>query len=220
MIKHTFFDWNGTLLADTAPIIEGVKKELEVYGHPPITIRQYRDNYDVPIVDFLVKIGVKREVIEEKGAEAAKVFYDVYEPRVVKAHTRKGVRQALEDLGHKNISRAIVSNHPLNNLNLQLIRLKLDSQFEIVLAKSGELEDVLYEGKQQMLLRYLTEKQIPLTEVAIVGDTVEEVRIGRNLGIKSVVIAGGHNSTKRLREAKPDALIDRFDELVAAIETV
>jgi phosphoglycolate phosphatase-like HAD superfamily hydrolase len=218
MIKHAFFDWNGTLIADTAPIVEGVKKELEVYGHPAITVRQYRENYDVPISDFLVKIGVKREVIEEKGLEAAKVFYAYYEPRVAKAHTRKGVRQALDALGRKDIRRAILSNHTLEGINLQLARLKLDHLFEAVLANGGQLDNVLYEGKEQKLLKYLTKNQIPELEVAIIGDTVEEVRISRNLGLKSVIIAGGHNSTKRLKEAKPDALIDRFDQLLDALE--
>lgn len=46
-----------------------------------------------------------------------------------------------------------------------------------------------------------------------IGDTREEVEIGKELGFKTVALTGGNNSTKILRSAKPDFLIHSLVEL-------
>ena len=49
----------------------------------------------------------------------------------------------------------------------------------------------------------------------IVGDTEEEIEIGRELGLVTIAITDGMCSTSRLRSMKPDFLIDTLAPIPA-----
>lgn len=51
----------------------------------------------------------------------------------------------------------------------------------------------------------------------IIGDSPEEVEIGKDVGIKTVAITGGYYSTSRLRKSKPDFLINNLIELIRIV---
>jgi len=55
-------------------------------------------------------------------------------------------------------------------------------------------------------------------DIIIVGDSLEEIEIGKNLGIKTVAITNGYVSTARLKAAKPDFLINTLTELIDIVE--
>lgn len=217
MIKLAVFDWNGTLIADTQPIVEGVNKELEVLGRSPITVDIYRKYYDVPIANFLENIGVDPNVIKEKSKEASEAFHAYYEPRVARVRTRVGAREALGHLARKKIDMVILSNHTMEGIYLQLERLKLTHYFDTVLA-NDEKGAEYFSGKLHRLQAHMQSHNIAPSEVIIIGDTVEEVRIARDLGIRVACITGGYNSTQRLKQAKPDSIIHKLTDLPPALE--
>jgi phosphoglycolate phosphatase-like HAD superfamily hydrolase len=217
MIKLAVFDWNGTILADTQAVVEGVNKELEVVGHPPITVGIYRNYYDVPIVNFYKEIGIDPAVLKAKSVEVAEAFHTFYEPRVARARTRSGARKMFDTLADRGIKKVILSNHTMEGIYLQLERLKLTHYFESVLANDNK-GAAYFKGKRDRLHIYLEQHKIEPSKVAIIGDTIEEVRIARDLGAKTVCITGGHNSTSRLKQAEPDAIIHKLVDLPAALE--
>lgn len=217
MIKLVVFDWNGTLLADTQAIVEGVARELKALGRPPITIQKYREHYDVPIMKFYKNLGIDEAEMRAKSAEVSAAFHSYYEARVAHARTRTGTRQLLTEIARRKTSQVILSNHTMEGIYLQLERLKLTSYFDAVLA--NENTQIAYStGKEGRLKNYIQQHSIPPAQVAIVGDTVEEIRIGQNLELKTIAITGGHNSTKRLKAAKPDVLVHSLHEIIQKLE--
>ena len=54
-------------------------------------------------------------------------------------------------------------------------------------------------------------------QTIIVGDSPEETRIARSLGLISVAITGGFVSEQRLCAAQPDFLIHSFSEMPAIL---
>ncbi|HSX24075.1 MAG TPA: HAD family hydrolase [Candidatus Saccharimonadales bacterium] len=217
MIKLVVFDWNGTLLADARGIVEGVNIELGVLGKPPITLKYYRDNYDVPLVHFFEKLGIKPEEFKAKSSQVAAAFHPFYEARVAHARTRRGAKELLDALRHRGIINILLSNHTMEGIYLQLERLNLSHHFEAVLANDG-FGKSHFSGKQHRLEEYMKSHGISAHETAIVGDTIEEIRIGKNLGIKTIALTGGYNSTRRLKEAKPDVLIHKLRDIIKALE--
>ncbi|MEK7594052.1 MAG: HAD hydrolase-like protein [Patescibacteria group bacterium] len=217
MMKLAVFDWNGTLLADTLAVLDGVNHELAFINHPPITMRQYREFYDTPLIKFMEKIGVDKELFEAKGMGMARAFHAYYEPRASKLRTRAGVRQTLDTLLEADVRCIILSNHTLEGVYLQLERLKLSKYFSEVLANEAQGMNH-YQGKQERLQQYMADTNFKASQAVIIGDTDEEVRIGRNLGLKTVSITGGHNSTRRLKQAKPDVLVSRVPDIVGNIK--
>ncbi len=217
MIKLVIFDWNGTLLADTGPVVEGTNKELQVLGLPPITVRDYQRLFEVPMAKFYKHFGVSKELFREKSTEMAKAFHSFYEPRVARARTRSGARTTLKSLDTKGYSKIILSNHTVEGIYFQLERLKLSTYFDSILA-NDVLDGAHFKGKQHRLEEYIKSNGINPSSAIIVGDTIEEIQIGKSMGLKTVSITGGYNSTKRLKAAKPDVLVHSLHEIIQIIE--
>lgn len=220
MIKLVVFDWNGTLFDDTKIVLEAVNaSEVKVLGIPPINLKRYRDTYDVPLHRFYENLGVSRETFDAKSAEIAAKFHPIYEPLAAHARTRPGTKKTLQKLQKQGISCVILSNHTVEGIYLQLSRLKLVDLFDAVLANGGT-EEMHHTSKQHRLEVYLKENAITPAETIIVGDTVEEIRIGHNLGLRAISITGGNNSERRLRDAQPTAIIHTVTELIDLMEVL
>lgn len=218
MIKLVVYDWNGTLLADLAAIVEGINKELEIFGASTISPVQYRRLYEVPINNFFKKLGVSDETIRRKSHEAVQAFHAYYEPRVAKARTRSGTREVLGKLHSLGITQILLSNHVVEAIYLQLQRLHLNEYIEAVLA-NDKPGDSHVKGKKDRLVEYLKESHVSADEAMIVGDTVEETKIGKELGMVTVAISGGYKSIDRLKREKPDHLIHKVSDLFAKVRT-
>jgi phosphoglycolate phosphatase-like HAD superfamily hydrolase len=217
MIKLAVFDWNGTLLADTQAVVEGANKEFAVVNIPPITITQFREHYKVPLTDYYQKLGITSEMHRANSAEMAKAFHSYYEPRVARARTRAGTKDTLAQLKKDKISCVILSNHTMEGVYLQLERLKLTKYFDAVLANEV-IGGAHFKGKKDRLVEYLKTHNVNAGHTVIVGDTEEEVNIGRELGLHTSAITGGHSSTARLKAVKPEFLIHNIKELLRIIK--
>lgn len=217
MIKVAVFDWNGTLIADFSAIHASCNAMLGVYGHRALLASEYRDVYTIPFGRTLEKLGITEALIKEKGAEATSLFHDSYEPRAVKARTRMGARAMLVALKQKGVTCVVLSNHTAESISLNLKRLKLADYFDAVLANET-IGMAINTGKQHRLEDYLAKKQIHPSQVLIVGDTIEEIHIGRNLGLKTAAITGGYHSVKRLRGESPDLIINSLHGIIEKME--
>lgn len=217
-IKLVVFDWNGTLLADSMAVVQAANKsEIPMLGLKPVTLNQLRETYEVPIVHAYEKLGVSPELFREKSAETSEAFHRHYEPLAARTHTRPGTRAMLQALHSNHIQRIILSNHTMEGIFLQLDRLKLQDYFDAVLANEA-IGNAHYVGKQHRLERYLATTNYQPDEVAIIGDTPEEVRIGRALGIRTIAISGGVCARHRLVSAKPDTLVASVNQILKAVE--
>lgn len=218
MIKLVVFDWNGTLFDDTKLVLKAANaSEVKLLGIPQISLAQYRENYDAPLHRFYENLGISRETFDAKSAEIAASFHPIYEPLAAHAHTRPGTKKMLQTLKNRGISSVILSNHTVEGICLQLSRLKLVDLFDAVLA-NGEAEEMHHTSKRHRLEQYLGEVTIDPSEVIIVGDTIEEIRIGHSLGLRIVSITGGNNSEIRLKDAQPNAIIHTVSELIDIME--
>ena len=76
MTRYVIWDWNGTLLDDTAAALETLNDMLAKRGSPEIGMEFYRDNFRFPVKPFYEKIGV---VLEGEDWDAlAREYHDVY----------------------------------------------------------------------------------------------------------------------------------------------
>jgi phosphoglycolate phosphatase-like HAD superfamily hydrolase len=73
-------------------------------------------------------------------------------------------------------------------------------------------------NKQEKLIDYIKSNKFKKSEVVIIGDSPEEIEMGKIAGIKTIVITGGYYSTPRLGKSKPDFLINNLNELIEIIK--
>ncbi len=219
-IKLIAFDWNGTLLADTIAHGEISSKTLEAFGYGPITLKQFRDTFHVPIYKFYEANGCPKENFEKFAVKQWDFFYKLYEKRVAKVRSRNGVRPALEWLDKNNINAIIYSNHVVTDIERQLKRLGLKKLITKTLARTpADIHSHLHDRtKEQKLHAFVKIEHYKPKEVISIGDTEEELEIGKKLGFYTVGITGGFNTTARLKKHHPDFLIHNMKDLIGIIK--
>ncbi len=213
MIKLVAFDWNGTIFADTLAIYESNNESFKLLGIKPISFQAFQKHYDVPIKKFFLSLGASEQDLDSKASQIAHAFHSQYELRVAKVRSRAYAKNLLDYLSKRNINCVIFSNHIVESIRKQLKRLKLTGYFAEVIANSHLDSALKGRNKKDKLKDYIDKNNLSADEVLIVGDTVEEVEIGRELGVRSIAITHGNCSTARLKATNPDYLISSLKEV-------
>ncbi|MDO8487103.1 MAG: HAD hydrolase-like protein [Candidatus Curtissbacteria bacterium] len=217
MIKLVAFDWNGTILSDTVACLVGDDAALVALGYKPISLKKFQETFEVPLVNFYTKIGVNPKIPKAKLEKSETIFHETYEARAANSRTRAGTRSLLKWLKAHNIPSVIFSNHIRYQIIKHLKRLKIEEYFAEVIGNGQTNEIIFNRGKGEKLMDYLKAKKINPAEILIVGDTVEEIEIARELGAIAVAITNGYNSTKRLKDKKPDYLLNDLRKIEGII---
>ena len=220
MIKLVAFDWNGTLLSDTAITLRSENVALKAVAQKPITLLQFQKAFDIPITKYWKNSGMTESFIKKHLQTIEDVFHSIYEKNVNAARTRSGVKGVLKFLHEAKILTVIYSNHNIPNIHRQLVRLNILNRFDKILAneKAGEAPQVFARHKEHLLKEYVKQNRIKPHEVISVGDTEEEIQIGKTYGYHTVAITGGYNTKARLANHHPDFLIHNLAELKRIIQ--
>jgi len=218
MIKIVAFDWNGTLFADTYAIYKSDNEVAKLLNIKPPSFKTFQKYFDVPVKRFYLALGVSEEELDKKASQIAHTFHSHYEVLAAKVRTRAYAKELLRWLAKNNIRSVIFSNHILEAIKRQLKRLKIEQYFSEIIANS-HLEAAL-EGrsKKEKLSSFIEDNNYLTKEVLIIGDTVEEIEIGKELGVTCITITHGNCSLARLKVAKPDYLINSLKDIVGIIK--
>lgn len=212
--KLFVFDWNGTLLADTRPSWRAGNDCLEFYGAKHISLQRHRETFTFPIIPFYELNGVSEAEVLERRDEGNKVFQSAYAAYAKNCRLRHGARTLLEHLGSVGAESIILSNYRTDKINEHLERLKIAQHFTHVSAHDCDGTTILQSTTKVLRLKtYMEQHGHDPAHTVIIGDTMEEPEIARELGLTSIGITDGYISRKRLMAARPDHLVDRLDTI-------
>ena len=216
MIELVTFDWNGTIFADTQLIVEATNYEIQLFGGQPLPGRELVNGFYFPVIDFLCDQGCNREALKDPAS--AEKFHQFYEARADKCRTRAGIRTVLEYNTNNSIDSVILSNHIKPEIEVQLERLRLSQYFDAVLAHEKYTDTSQGNNKVQRFVDYLAQTEQDPCKALIVGDSPEDIGIGKDLGMVTVGITEGFYPTAKLKASNPDYLIGNLGKLVKIIE--
>ena len=217
MIKLVVFDWNGVLIADAQANADTVNKILAHYGRRPINLKVFREIFQIPSRHIYLSQGFSEKEVAREWKHIQEMLHDNYEPRITHVRTRHGARQLLQWLASRHSESVIVSNHTVEGICAQLERLDLTRYFSKVLA-NDRYQAMKGQNKLEKLEKFLRGRRFTKGEVVIIGDSAEEIEVGKHLCIHTVGITGGYVSTSRLRKAKPDYLITNLTQMPGVIK--
>jgi len=215
--KFIIWDWNGTLLDDADIVLECINLTLGNVQMAPISLEKLRNTQSTPFTTLYTCLGVPKEKIDYL-IKNSHIFHEIYESRVSRASLRSGTSALLKRLKANNVSNTIVSNHIADKIIKELERHGIFSFFDKVMAyanPSSQFHDIT---KGERVRRHIENEQLNVSNAVIVGDTREEIRIARDLGMTSVAITGGILSESLLREEKPDYVVHSIDDLGALLQ--
>jgi phosphoglycolate phosphatase len=210
-MQTVVFDWNGTLLDDLLHSLCGFNAVLRLFGVREFSVSEYQKNYTVPFIKLYEQAACDPVQLRPREQEIHTVFHAAYDEAVKTARLREGAESLLGFLRSRDTCIIVLSNHTVPDIEFQSKRLGIFQFFDAVLA--NPVNGVAYQkrGKDRLLKDYMKEKG--LQGGCIVGDTVEEAEIGRDIGLVSVALTGGMCAEERLREVRPDHLIHSLAEL-------
>lgn len=205
------FDWNGTLFDDLRHSHGAFNAVLARFGVPALDEAWYQEEYTVPFIQLYEAAGCDAKALLAREQEVHATFHAAYDEAAKTATLRTGAKELLHFLQDHKMPMVVLSNHTLHDIEFQGTRLGIRHYFDAILANEVNGTGYKIRGKDQRLKRYMAERD--LAGGVIVGDSVEEIEIGRDFGLLSIAITGGMCSEARLRAAQPNHLVHSLHEL-------
>jgi phosphoglycolate phosphatase-like HAD superfamily hydrolase len=122
-----------------------------------------------------------------------------------------GIAEVLRELGHARRRMGILSSNAPDNIRACLRGNGVEAHFTSVAGYSRLL------GKARGLRRVLRTQQVAGERAVYIGDEVRDVEAARKAGVAVVAVTWGFQSRGLLAAQAPDHLIDRPEQLLAAL---
>jgi phosphoglycolate phosphatase len=215
--KFIVWDWNGTLLDDAEAVLFAENAILTAFNYAPVSMEKFRALNGRPFGAFYTAVGFSEEE-RKHAAKDRKMFHEYYEQHPASTTMRDGSVNILRRLKTHQVMNVIVSNHITDKIIRMLRQYDIHHHVDDVIAYACHNTQMKGSTKGEKLHHHLTATGLNPANAIIIGDTVEEIEIARELGMISVAITGGDYAESRLREKNPDYVIHSMHELNAILE--
>ena len=192
-IKHIIWDWNGTLLNDNWLSIKAINILLEKYNLPSIDKKKYLEIFTFPVIDYYKKLGFdfNKTPFSIVGTEFIKEYTD----RMYDAKMQEGALGILNYFRKTGISQSLLSAAKQKMLDDLMKFHNLEKYF----IKVSGLTDHYANSKVDAGKLWIKELKYESKEVLLIGDTLHDFEVAKEIGTECVLIAKGHATYDRLK---------------------
>ncbi len=208
--KHIIWDWNGTLLDDARlchEIINDIARENNIRE---ISFERYLEIFTFPVREYYLKLGLP--VDNGEFERLGKIFIEEYEKRKFSARLHEGVYETLEKIRDEGLGQSVLSAYSLDNLKNILGHFNLDGFFDEITG----LDNIYAHGKIDIGKKLMEKLSLNKNEALMIGDTLHDAEVAKEIGADAILIAHGHQSEKRLK-ASGNRVVNSFDEALKYI---
>ena len=204
------WDWNGTLFDDAWLCHDVMNWTLARRDMSPLSFERYLELFTFPVIEYYRRVGFdfERESFEEVGAE----FIAEYERRRHEAKLRPDATDALDALRARGVRQCILSAYHHETLEELTRHFGIRNTFEIVAGHN----DIYASGKIAQGRWLVDQLDAAPDTMALVGDTLHDADVARELGCRCVLVEGGNQPPHKLRRADVPVVPD----LGAALDTL
>ena len=208
MIKIAILDFDGTLGDTTALIVRTTQAAIRELGLPERSDEQCAAMIGLRLVEIPPVLFPEHEVDRELyAATYRRIFNEFNTEGAVELYPH--VMERLKEMKKRGIILTIASSRSNASLTEYINNLGLASTITYILGAND-----VKEGKPnpEAVLKTLEAHGIPADEAIVVGDTVFDIDMGRNAGVKTCGVTYGNGSRESLSNA--DWTIDDFSQLL------
>lgn len=203
--RAVLFDLDGTLL-DSLAAHYRVYRRLFAQMGVPFDEEAYRRHYSPNWYLFYERLGLPRE----RWPEADRLWLEHYARETV--DPRPGADRALAAVRASGRVVGLVTSGDRSRVERDLARAGWEGVFDVVVCGGDTAERKPHPAP---LLHALDQVGLPPSAAAYVGDTLEDVLMGRRAGTVTVGVAGGFAPADALAGA--DVLLDSLEALPALL---
>lgn len=230
-MKGAVFDWDGTLASIDDREFYCINHSLTEHGLTPISNEFYVKNY----YQRAYEEGTGPRMVLEtaltgKGRAMFEAVYEsyrkIFQATIEKATLQTGAVDVLKALKREGFKIAIatmrytkwVVESELKHLGVApLVDLLLTRQDLGVSGNLGSLEETVNQ-RARLVTKALGEIHLTYEDVFLVGDSWWDVRAGKRLGIRTVLVKTGFASYNDFSKENPDLTVSSMNEFRAILE--
>lgn len=201
-MQSIIWDWNGTLLNDIELCISSINQLLTKRRLKPLDTNIYREVFSFPVKDYYAAIGF--DFNKEDFAIPAREFIDLYDSNVHKCSLHPKAIRVLNHLKSKGKRQFVLSAMKQDMLEKTLKEQGIFDFFEGVAGLGDHYAVSKIERGEQMIAQFGIHKD----SATIIGDTIHDFEVAKELGIKCILISNGHQSEKRLKNTGAPVIND------------
>ena len=206
------FDYDGTLVDSAQMIIDGTIEAFNRCGlatpKPEEIKAGIGQKLDIAIKSYLplehkgmldAVIRHYRQWYVEKDLEG-KQFEPLFE----------NIEPVLEILHRDGWNLGIATNKSLRGLSRGLQHHKIEKFFSIIMTT----DNFTPKPNKAMAIHALKKLEIQNSDAFMIGDTVHDIKMGKNAKINTIGVTWGYNTQEELHEANADHIINDLNDLV------
>ena len=230
-MKGAVFDWDGTLASIDEREFYCINHALTEHGSKPVNNEFYVKNYyrrayeegtGPRMVLETALIGKNRPMIDAVYESYRKIF----QATVERATLQTGAIEILKALKRAGFKISIATmRYTKSVVESELKHLALTSQVDLLLTRQDlgvkgtlrSLEETVNQ-RARLVARALREISLTPDEVFLVGDSWWDVRAGKQLGIRTVLVKTGFASHNDFSRENPDLTVSSMNELREILE--
>ncbi|MDP2112575.1 MAG: HAD hydrolase-like protein [Bacteroidota bacterium] len=206
-IGGIIWDWNGTLLNDIELCVQTINEMLQKRNLQKLTVDEYREVFSFPVKDYYQKIGF--DFNDEPFDIPALEFIEEYNCQVKGCKLHENSVSVLNYFQSVGIRQFILSAMKQDALDQCLEQQNISQYFEHISGLDNHYAASKIENGQQLI----SELNLIASELILIGDTVHDFEVARELGCQCVLIANGHQS-KHILESTGVLVIDELNQLL------
>lgn len=203
LARVVLFDLDGTLLdavASHSRVYRAVFSDLGAVFDDAAYARHYSPNWYL----LYERMGVPRD----RWDEADRLWLQHYAKE--SPVEREGATDLLHRLQASGRALGLVTSGDRSRVDQDLSRMRWTDLFHVVVCGGEVPERKPHPAALQHALRTLGESE---SAAAYVGDTIEDVQMGKAAGVFTVAVSGGFTSRQALKQTGPDVLVDSLRDL-------
>lgn len=190
---YIFWDFNGTVIDDVRNALGCVNDLLDRKNRPHITLNDYYNYVETPIVGFYRHILPPDEIDFD---EISRDYHRDYQKRIDETQLADGAYELMHSLKASGAHQYIVTANIIGECVELTKRFGIHDCVEKILGAS----DTLAESKIDRAKALFDSLGIDRNDALFVGDTLHDLETANALGIDCVLVEYGHQGKKLLRE--------------------
>ncbi len=191
--KYVFWDFNGTIIDDVHNALACVNDMLERKGMKSITLTEYYDYVETPIINFYYRILPPEEV---DFSDISRQFHSDYARHLDETTLAVGAKELLNELKENGVHQYIITSNYIGETLELTKKFGIFQYFDEILGA----ENTLAESKIERAKTFFDLNGINRNDAVFIGDTLHDLETANALGIDCVLVSYGHQGRKLLEE--------------------
>ena len=211
-LKLVIFDWDGTVMDSVAKIVDSMQIAAQREGLNVPSEQAVKDIIGLSLAPALKQLF--GELNQQQVDDMALFYKEAYLALDKKPSALfNGILDVFESLKNRNIKIAVATGKSRVGLNRLIEQTGLGHFF----CDSMTADEAESKPHPQMIEEIVNRQGVDKSQVMMVGDSLLDLTMANNAGVRGVGVSYGAHDKARLLIAKPLAVADEANELLSYI---